>query len=139
MIPLIATKRELDILKQMVDRIAAEVAKETGIKVPYLVGTMIELPRAALRAGEIAETAEFFSFGTNDLTQTTFGISRDDAASFLGAYTEKGILAIDPFISIDQDGVGELVKIGLERGRKVRKNLKVGICGEHGGDPASVA
>jgi pyruvate,orthophosphate dikinase len=91
-----------------------------------------------LRAGEIAETAEFFSFGTNDLTQTAFGISRDDAASFLGTYTDKGILPIDPFISIDQEGVGELVKIGLERGRKVRKNLKIGICGEHGGDPASV-
>ena len=100
---------------------------------------MIELPRAALLAGEIAETAEFFSFGTNDLTQTTFGISRDDAASFLGIYTARGILPGDPFVSIDQQGVGELVKIGVERGRKVRPKLKVGICGEHGGDPASVA
>jgi pyruvate,orthophosphate dikinase len=100
---------------------------------------MIELPRAALKAGEIAETAEFFSFGTNDLTQTTFGISRDDAASFLGIYTSKGILAVDPFVSIDRDGVGELVRIAAQRGRKVRKNLKLGICGEHGGDPASVA
>ena len=100
---------------------------------------MIELPRAALMAGQIAEAAEFFSFGTNDLTQTTYGISRDDAGSFLGAYVAKGILEIDPFISIDRDGVGELVKIGVERGRATRPNLKVGICGEHGGDPASVA
>ena len=100
---------------------------------------MIELPRAALKAGEIAETAEFFSFGTNDLTQTTFGISRDDAASFLGIYTSKGILSGDPFVSLDREGVGELVRIAAERGRKVRKDLKLGICGEHGGDPASVA
>src|ERR1044072_1084237 len=118
---------------------AQAVAKETKTKVEYQVGTMIELPRAALKAGEIAETAEFFSYGTNDLTQTTFGISRDDAASFMGAYTAKGILPIDPFVSIDQDGVGELIRIANERGRKVRKNLKLGICGEHGGDPASVA
>jgi pyruvate,orthophosphate dikinase len=107
-------------------------------KVVYQVGTMIELPRAALMAGEIAQTAEFFSYGTNDLTQTTFGISRDDAASFLGTYTAKGILAVDPFMSIDQQGVGELIRIANERGRKTRKNLKLGICGEHGGDPASV-
>jgi pyruvate,orthophosphate dikinase len=100
---------------------------------------MIELPRAALRADEIAETAEFFSFGTNDLTQTAFGISRDDAASFLGIYTSKGILPTDPFVSIDRDGVGELIRIAAARGRKVRKNIKLGICGEHGGDPASVA
>ena len=100
---------------------------------------MIELPRAALLAGEIAQSAEFFSFGTNDLTQTTFGISRDDAASFLGIYIQRGILPGDPFVSIDREGVGELVRIGVERGRKVRKGLKVGICGEHGGDPASVA
>ena len=100
---------------------------------------MIELPRAALMAGEIAQTAEFFSFGTNDLTQTTFGISRDDAASFLGTYTARGILAVDPFVSIDREGVGELMRIGVERGRKTRPKLKVGICGEHGGDPASVA
>ena len=100
---------------------------------------MIELPRAALKAGEIAETAEFFSFGTNDLTQTAFGISRDDAASFFGIYTAKGILPADPFVSIDRDGVGELIRIATERGRKVRKNIKLGICGEHGGDPASVA
>lgn len=139
MVPLITTKIEFDIVKERIDAMAAAVAKETGVKVKYQVGTMIELPRASLRAGEIAETAEFFSFGTNDLTQTTFGISRDDAGSFLGTYTAKGILPIDPFISIDQEGVGELVKIGLERGRKTRKNLKAGICGEHGGDPASVA
>jgi pyruvate, orthophosphate dikinase len=100
---------------------------------------MIELPRAALKADEIAETAEFFSFGTNDLTQTAFGISRDDAASFLGIYTSKGILPADPFVSIDREGVGELIRIAAERGRKVRKNIKLGICGEHGGDPASVA
>jgi pyruvate,orthophosphate dikinase len=100
---------------------------------------MIELPRACLMAGDIAQTAEFFSFGTNDLTQTTYGISRDDAASFLGTYVSKGILEIDPFISVDRDGVGELVKIGVARGRKTRPGLKVGICGEHGGDPASVA
>jgi len=118
---------------------AEAVTKETGVKLNYQVGTMIELPRAALMAGEIAESAEFFSFGTNDLTQTTFGISRDDAASFLGIYAAKGILPGDPFVSIDREGVGELVKIGVERGRKVRKGLKVGICGEHGGDPASVA
>jgi pyruvate,orthophosphate dikinase len=118
---------------------AKAVARETGAKLNYQVGTMIELPRACLLAGEIAETAEFFSFGTNDLTQTTLGISRDDAASFLGIYTARGILAADPFVSIDQQGVGELVRIGVERGRKTRKNLKVGICGEHGGDPASVA
>jgi pyruvate,orthophosphate dikinase len=118
---------------------AHAVMKETGAKLNYQVGTMIELPRAALMADEIAQSAEFFSFGTNDLTQTTFGISRDDAASFLGIYVARGILPGDPFVSIDRDGVGALVKIGVERGRKVRKHLKVGICGEHGGDPASVA
>ena len=117
---------------------AAAVAKESGAKLAYQVGTMIELPRAALMAGEIAQAAEFFSFGTNDLTQTTFGISRDDAASFLGPYTARGILATDPFVSIDRAGVGELMRIGVERGRATRPKLKVGICGEHGGDPASV-
>jgi pyruvate,orthophosphate dikinase len=130
---------EFDLVKARIDAMAKAVAKETGAKLNYQVGTMIELPRACLLAGEIAETAEFFSFGTNDLTQTTLGISRDDAASFLGIYTARGILAADPFVSIDQQGVGELVRIGVERGRKTRKNLKVGICGEHGGDPASVA
>src|SRR5262249_43508522 len=108
-------------------------------KVEYQVGTMIELPRAALKAGEIAASAEFFSFGTNDLTQTTFGISRDDAASFLGIYTSKGILPADPFVTLDREGVGELIRIASERGRATRRNLKLGICGEHGGDPASVA
>ena len=139
MVPLIATKAEFDLVKARIDAMAKAVARETGAKLNYQVGTMIELPRACLLAGEIAETAEFFSFGTNDLTQTTLGISRDDAASFLGIYTARGILAADPFVSIDQKGVGELVRIGVERGRKTRKNLKVGICGEHGGDPASVA
>ena len=139
MVPLIATKAEFDTVKERIDAAAEAVEEQADVKLDYDVGTMIELPRACLMAGEIAETAEFFSFGTNDLTQTTFGISRDDAASFLGIYTARGILPADPFVSIDQQGVGELVRIGVERGRKVRKNLKVGICGEHGGDPASVA
>jgi pyruvate, orthophosphate dikinase len=139
MVPLIATKTEFDIIKARIDEMAQAVAKETKAALDYQVGTMIELPRAALKAGEIAETAEFFSFGTNDLTQTTYGISRDDAASFLGTYVAKGILVIDPFVSIDRDGVGELVKIAAERGRKARPKLKLGICGEHGGDPASIA
>jgi pyruvate,orthophosphate dikinase len=139
MVPLIASKAEFDLVKARIDDMAKAVAKETGARIDYQVGTMIELPRAALLADEIAATAEFFSFGTNDLTQTTFGISRDDAASFLGIYRARGILPNDPFVSIDRDGVGALIKIGVERGRKARKNLKVGICGEHGGDPASVA
>ena len=139
MVPLIAIKAEFDMIKARIDTTAQAVMKDQGGSVSYDVGTMIELPRAALRAGEIAESAAFFSFGTNDLTQTTFGISRDDAGSFLGAYLSRGILAVDPFISLDQEGVGELVKIGVERGRKTKASLKVGICGEHGGDPASVA
>jgi len=139
MVPLIATKAEFDLVKARIDAMAEAVTREKGARVGYQVGTMIELPRASLMAGEIAQSAEFFSFGTNDLTQTTFGISRDDAASFLGVYTARGILPADPFISIDQQGVGELVKIGVDRGRKVRPRLKVGICGEHGGDPASIA
>jgi pyruvate,orthophosphate dikinase len=139
MVPLIATKRELDLVKARIDAMAKAVEAETGAKLDYQVGTMIELPRAALMAGEIAETAEFFSYGTNDLTQTTYGISRDDAASFLGAYTNAGIYPTDPFVSIDREGVGELVKIATERGRATRANIKLGICGEHGGDPASVA
>jgi pyruvate,orthophosphate dikinase len=139
MVPLIASKMELDLVKERIDAMAKMVGAETKAKLKYQVGTMIELPRAALKAGEIAETAEFFSFGTNDLTQTAFGISRDDAASFLGIYTAKGILPADPFVSIDRDGVGELIRIAAERGRKVRAKLKLGICGEHGGDPASVA
>jgi pyruvate,orthophosphate dikinase len=139
MVPLIATKMEFDLVKARIDATAQSVMKETGKNLGYQVGTMIELPRACLMAGDIAETAEFFSFGTNDLTQTTYGISRDDAAGFLSTYIAKGILEIDPFISVDRDGVGELVKIGVSRGRKTRPDLKVGICGEHGGDPASVA
>jgi pyruvate,orthophosphate dikinase len=139
MVPLIATVKEFDLVKARIDAMAAAVARETGVAVEYQTGTMIELPRAALKADEIAQSAEFFSYGTNDLTQTTFGISRDDAASFLGAYMAKGILPVDPFVSIDREGVGELVRIATERGRKVRPNLKLGICGEHGGDPASVA
>jgi pyruvate,orthophosphate dikinase len=118
---------------------AEAVAKETSIAVPYQIGTMIELPRAALLAGEIAKSAEFFSFGTNDLTQTTLGVSRDDAASFLGGYTTRGVLPADPFVTLDQEGVGELVKIAAERGRATRPEIKLGICGEHGGDPASIA
>ena len=139
MVPLVMTRAELDLTKERIVAMADAVAKETGVKVPYNIGTMIELPRAALRAAEIAETAEFFSFGTNDLTQTTLGISRDDAASFLGPYTQKGILPADPFVTLDQEGVGELVKIATERGRATRADIKLGICGEHGGDPASIA
>jgi pyruvate,orthophosphate dikinase len=139
MVPLIATKAELDLVKASIDAMAQAVARESGRSVKYQVGTMIELPRASLRAAEIAQSAEFFSFGTNDLTQTTYGISRDDAASFLGTYVSRGVLPNDPFVSIDREGVGELMRIGVERGRKARPKLKVGICGEHGGDPASVA
>src|SRR3989441_2056264 len=139
MVPLIATKAELDLVKASIDAMAEAVARESKTKVAYQVGTMIELPRATLRAGEIAESAEFFSFGTNDLTQTTYGISRDDAASFLNTYMARGVLPSDPFVSIDREGVGELMRIGVERGRKTRPKLKVGICGEHGGDPASAA
>jgi len=138
MIPLVATKQELDLMKEVVDRVAAEVAASSGTPVKYLVGTMIELPRACLRAGEIAASADFFSFGTNDLTQTTFGLSRDDSASFLEKYQQRGIFARDPFASLDVDGVGELITIAVERGRKARPGLKLGICGEHGGDPASI-
>jgi pyruvate,orthophosphate dikinase len=139
MLPLVATKAEVDIIKERIDTVAAAVARETAVIIRYHVGTMIELPRACLRAGELAETAEFFSFGTNDLTQTALGISRDDAASFLGPYTVQGILPVDPFVSIDREGVGELVTIAAERGRRTRPDIKLGICGEHGGDPASIA
>jgi pyruvate,orthophosphate dikinase len=139
MIPLAATKIEIDILKEIIDRVAGDVRGETGVAIDYLVGTMIELPRAALRAGEIAESAAFFSFGTNDLTQTTYGISRDDAGSFLRVYQDRGIIEKDPFVTLDSEGVGELVKMGADRGRATRPDLKIGICGEHGGDPASVA
>ena len=139
MIPLVATKRELELMKAVVDKAAQAVFAEKGRTIEYLVGTMIELPRAALRAGEIAEVGEFFSFGTNDLTQTTLGVSRDDAGRFLTTYVEKGIYARDPFVSIDVEGVGELIEIAAERGRKARPGIKLGICGEHGGDPASIA
>ncbi|MBE7183581.1 MAG: pyruvate, phosphate dikinase [Methylobacterium mesophilicum] len=138
MVPLVGLKSELDFVKARIDAVAREVAAETGTRLDYLVGTMIELPRAALQAGAIAHSAEFFSFGTNDLTQTTFGISRDDASSFLDVYRRKGIVEQDPFVSLDQEGVGELVQIAAERGRKTRKAIKLGICGEHGGDPASI-
>ncbi|MBC2860223.1 pyruvate, phosphate dikinase [Stappia sp. 28M-7] len=138
MVPLVGVKAELDMVRARIDAMAKAVAQETGITIDYQVGTMIELPRACLRAGEIAETAEFFSFGTNDLTQTTFGISRDDAASFLGPYQRMGVIERDPFVSLDQEGVGELIRIGAERGRAARPGLKLGICGEHGGDPASI-
>jgi pyruvate,orthophosphate dikinase len=139
MIPLVATKRELELMKAIVDKEAQAVFAEKGRTIEYLVGTMIELPRAALKAGEIAEVGEFFSFGTNDLTQTTIGISRDDAGRFLTQYVDKGIFARDPFVSLDVEGVGELIEIAAERGRKTRPGIKLGICGEHGGDPASIA
>ncbi|NML06071.1 pyruvate, phosphate dikinase [Sphingomonas sp. G-3-2-10] len=139
MIPLVATRRELELMKAVVDKAAQAVFAEKGRTIEYLVGTMIELPRAALRAGEIAEVGEFFSFGTNDLTQTTLGVSRDDAGRFLTTYVEKGIYARDPFVSIDVEGVGELISLAAERGRKTRPAIKLGICGEHGGDPASIA
>ena len=138
MIPLVFDKVEFDLLRERIDAVATQVFQETGTEVPYLVGTMIELPRAALRAGEIAEGAEFFSFGTNDLTQTTFGLSRDDTAGLLKEYERRGIFETDPFVSIDVDGVGELLKLAAERGRETRPRVKLGICGEHGGDPRSV-
>ncbi len=142
MIPLVAYRKEFDILRDVIVATAEAVEKETGAKLQYQIGTMVELPRSALRADEIAEGetgAEFFSFGTNDLTQTCLGLSRDDAAPILENYLGRGIFETDPFVSMDLDGVGELVRIGTERGRKVRPDLKIGICGEHGGDPASVA
>jgi pyruvate,orthophosphate dikinase len=138
MVPLVGIKAELDFVKVRIDKVAAQILAESGVKVDYMVGTMIELPRAALRAGELAETAEFFSFGTNDLTQTTFGVSRDDASSFLTQYQTLGIIEQDPFVTVDFDGVGELVQLAAERGRKQRANIKLGVCGEHGGDPASI-
>jgi len=138
MIPLVGSRKELEILKTKVSAIADEIIAGSGQDLQYMVGTMIELPRAALQAAEIAKEAEFFSFGTNDLTQTTYGISRDDSASFLDDYVHAGIFERDPFVTIDQDGVGELIKIAVERGRKTRPEIKLGICGEHGGDPASV-
>jgi pyruvate,orthophosphate dikinase len=139
MIPLVGTRRELEITRAQVDRVAKEVLDSAAKKIDYLVGTMIELPRAALTADKIAEVADFFSFGTNDLTQTTFGLSRDDAGKFLPHYVEAGILPKDPFVSLDIEGVGELVRIAAEKGRATKPDLKLGICGEHGGDPSSIA
>ena len=139
MVPLVATRRELELMKDVIDKAAAAVFAEKGQTIDYLVGTMIELPRAALKAGEIAEVGAFFSFGTNDLTQTALGVSRDDAGRFLGTYVDKGIYAKDPFVSLDVEGVGELIEIAAQRGRKTRADIKLGICGEHGGDPASIA
>ncbi|RWC37262.1 MAG: pyruvate, phosphate dikinase [Mesorhizobium sp.] len=138
MVPLVGLVKELDYVKARIDAVAKSVMEETGVRIDYLTGTMIELPRAALRAHVIAEAAEFFSFGTNDLTQTTFGISRDDAASFLETYRQKGIIEQDPFVSLDIEGVGELVRMAAEKGRATRPDIKLGICGEHGGDPASI-
>jgi pyruvate,orthophosphate dikinase len=139
MVPLVFSKAELDLIKRRVDETAQAVEAETGLRSSYHIGAMIELPRATLRAGDIALTAEFLSFGTNDLTQTTLGISRDDAGAFLGAYVARGVLPADPFVTIDQEGVGELVAIGCERARKARPDVALGVCGEHGGDPASIA
>ena len=137
MIPLVSSEAEIRIMRELVIKIAKKVQKENNIKLEYLVGTMIELPRAAIRAKDIAKHADFFSFGTNDLTQTTFGISRDDSGKFLNDYIENKIFEIDPFISIDK-GVGELVSLATAKGRKQNKKLKLGICGEHGGDPKSI-
>jgi pyruvate, orthophosphate dikinase len=139
MIPLVATRRELELMRALVDRVAQEVFAEQGRVLEYQVGTMIELPRAALMAGEIAEVGEFFSFGTNDLTQTTLGLSRDDAGRFLGTYVDKGVFPRDPFVSLDIEGVGQLIELAAERGRAARPEIKLGICGEHGGDPGSIA
>ncbi len=138
MVPLVASRRELEILRALIERVAGQVFRETGIEIPYLIGTMIELPRAALMAGEIAREAQFFSFGTNDLTQTTLGLSRDDSARFLAPYVDQGIFERDPFVSLDIDGVGQLVEMAVERGKARRADIKLGICGEHGGDPASI-
>jgi pyruvate,orthophosphate dikinase len=138
MIPLVGFRSEFDMLRERIAAVAASIARERGKCPEYLVGTMIELPRAALRAGEIAQSAEFFSFGTNDLTQTALGMSRDDAGTFLSEYLAKGLISRDPFVSIDEDGVGELVRIAVERGRAARPGIKLGICGEHGGDPQSI-
>jgi pyruvate,orthophosphate dikinase len=138
MIPLVSTEGEIKIMKDLVIKTANEVQKANKLKIEFLVGTMIELPRAAIKAKEIAKHAEFFSFGTNDLTQTTFGISRDDSGKFLNDYLENKIFSIDPFVSID-DGVEDLIKIAVEKGKRQNKSLKLGICGEHGGDPRSIS
>ena len=138
MIPLVSTDLELKILRDLVNRVAKDVQNKNKVKIEYIVGTMIELPRAALQAKAISKYADFFSFGTNDLTQTTLGISRDDSGKFLNDYVDHKIFNKDPFVSIDEDGVGELVEIASNRGRKQNKKLKLGICGEHGGDPKSI-
>ncbi len=138
MIPLVSHVKELEIMRANAERVADSIISRSGVKVEYLIGTMIELPRAALTADQVAREADFFSFGTNDLTQTTFGLSRDDAGRFLPFYVERAILPNDPFVTLDQEGVGELVQIGCEKGRKTRPEIKLGICGEHGGDPESV-
>jgi len=138
MLPLIGDKKEFDILAQEIREVAKEVFAERGIKVAFTIGTMIEVPRACIMAGEIAESAEFFSFGTNDLTQMAYGLSRDDSSKFLNDYVTRGIYKKDPFQELDASGVGELMRIAIERGRKSNRKLKIGICGEHGGDPASV-
>ena len=139
MIPLVGFKKELDMMKNIVDKVAEEVQNKANIKIPYLVGTMIELPRAALMAEEIAKTAQFFSFGTNDLTQTTLGLSRDDAGPIISLYKADGIFLKDPFASIDTQGVGKLVQTAVTNGKKERADIQLGVCGEHGGDPASIA
>jgi pyruvate,orthophosphate dikinase len=138
MIPLVGSSKEFELQEEVVRRIAGQVMKDRGLEIEYLVGTMIEIPRAALTADSIAEHAEFFSFGTNDLTQTTLGISRDDAGKFIGDYVDKGVWPADPFQKLDQEGVGSLIRIGVEKGRSARKGLKIGICGEHGGEPSSI-
>jgi pyruvate,orthophosphate dikinase len=139
MIPLVSTVKEFDNQRAIIEEVSERVLGGMGEKIPYLIGTMIELPRAALTAGQIAKTAEFFSFGTNDLTQTTLGLSRDDAGRFLPSYIDRGILADDPFQVLDTEGVGRLVRMAVEDGRQVRPDIKLGICGEHGGEPRSIA
>lgn len=138
MVPLVASVGEFKIIKQIIDKTAAAIQKEENVNFEYRVGSMIELPRAALQAAKLAEHAEFFSFGTNDLTQTTYGLSRDDTGSFMADYKAKGIMACDPFVTLDEDGVGELIKLAMTRGHSTRPDMKMGICGEHGGDPTSI-
>ncbi len=138
MIPLVASLEEFRAQREIVERIAQQTMKDYGVRVRYMIGTMIELPRACLVADQIAQQAEFFSFGTNDLTQTCLGLSRDDAGKFLPSYLSQGLLSQDPFVSIDREGVGALMRVAIEKGRKTRRTLEIGVCGEHGGDPKSV-
>ena len=138
MVPLVAHVNEFKIVRELIVEAADDVIEKAGVELNYKIGTMIELPRAAMSANEIAEEADFFSFGTNDLTQTTFGLSRDDSGNFLNEYLDKGLLNNDPFVSVDRDGVGQLIRIAVEKGRKVKPNIHLGVCGEHGGDPASI-